>query len=78
MLQRRELVFKFPSPDTLATSSVTHWVTSLDHEFANYSVKYNVVVVAVSRMSNKIFNSFRSGFWKQSNADVTVCRMYDC
>jgi hypothetical protein len=42
-----ELVLELPTPDGLTASSITQWISSLQHEALDDAVEYNTVIIPV-------------------------------
>ena len=83
MFQVGELVCKFLAPDALSACAVAKWVTGLYHEFADYAMEDDVVVVVIAPMGDEILHSLGCGVWEEANGDVAIgsvecCRRTRC
>lgn len=69
----RELVLKFPTPNTRASSSIAKRVSRLDHKLGNDTMEYDAFIISTARMPNKILHGFRGLLGEQPEMDVTQC-----
>ena len=68
------LVLERLAPDRLSAASRTSWVAALDHEFRDYAVENDAVVVAVFHVSREVLASFRSDFRVELEFDGSLIR----
>lgn len=78
VLQTRKFIVKLLAPDRLAACTVAKRITGLNHKFADYAVKYDVVVVIVFSMCDEILNGLWCGIWKETNVNIAICGVNYC
>ena len=71
------LVFKVFTPDRLATTASASWVATLDHKLLDNTVENDAIVVAVFRVSAKVFASFWCDIVEQLELDAALCGFDD-
>ena len=70
----RAFVFEGLAPDRLAAAACAGGVAALDHEFRDYAVEDDAVVVAVFHVSGEVFASFRSDLRIELEFDRSLVR----
>lgn len=72
-----KLIFKLATPYGLSTCAVTQRIPCLYHKTFYNTMENKVIIVAISAMSCKIFDSPRAFFRVEPYVNVTQCRMQD-
>ncbi len=68
-----ELVFEFSSPNTVASSSIAHGITSLDDKALHDTMEGKTVVVFVPAVHHKVLDGLGAEIGEQLEGHVTLC-----
>ena len=69
-----KFIFKFVPPKRFATSSNTRWISSLNHELFDHSMKYAMIIIVIFSQTTKVLDSFGAFSRKQFNLNITqIC-----
>ncbi len=66
-----KFIFKFPSPDTRATRTISKRIPSLNHKLGDDTMKNDPFKVSTPSMSNKVLHSFRNLLREEADVNVT-------
>ena len=71
----RKLIFKLPSPNRVATCSISKGVARLDHELRNDAVEDHALKVATPRVAHKVLDGLRGLLREEPEVHVAERRV---
>jgi hypothetical protein len=61
---RAEFILKVSSPNTLTTSTISEWVTCLQHKLLDDSVEDNIVVITIVDVGDEVLDCLGCRIWE--------------